>query len=86
MDNLGGVYLVLVVGCSVAIAYGILEWLFFVYRKACHGKVNADFCYKCIPEYKHSKFQNLNTVDMKFKEAFSIFNSVILAKYCKLPG
>ncbi|XP_055851575.1 glutamate receptor ionotropic, kainate 2-like [Episyrphus balteatus] len=39
MPNLGGVYLVLLIGTSVAAACGLLDWLLFVFRKARHYKV-----------------------------------------------
>lgn len=39
MPHLGGVYLVLLVGSSIAGVCGLLDWLFFVFKKARHFKV-----------------------------------------------
>ncbi|XP_055849584.1 glutamate receptor ionotropic, kainate 2-like isoform X2 [Episyrphus balteatus] len=39
MPNLGGVYFVLLVGSLIAAACGIIDWLFFVFRKARHYQV-----------------------------------------------
>lgn len=34
MDNLGGVYLVLLVGSAVATIYGFIDWLYNVYKRS----------------------------------------------------
>ncbi|XP_055907531.1 glutamate receptor ionotropic, kainate 2-like [Eupeodes corollae] len=39
MPNLGGVYFVLLIGSSIAAACGLIDWLFFVLRKARRYKV-----------------------------------------------
>ncbi|XP_055907858.1 glutamate receptor ionotropic, kainate 2-like [Eupeodes corollae] len=50
MPNLGGVYFVLLVGSLVAVACGILDWLFFVFRKARHYQV--PFSEALVEEFK----------------------------------
>uniref|UniRef100_A0A1I8QEN6 Uncharacterized protein n=1 Tax=Stomoxys calcitrans TaxID=35570 RepID=A0A1I8QEN6_STOCA len=46
LENLGGIYIVLIVGSVMAMIHGIISWMGFVYRKAKSHKVGLKVAFK----------------------------------------
>lgn len=58
LANVGGIFLVVFVGCVFASCYGCCEWVFLVFHKAHHYKVSV-VCYLILTSNPNSLFLHI---------------------------
>lgn len=71
MDNLGGVYFVLAVGSVFATFYGLLEWLYHIFKRARRNRVS--FMKKLKDEYK--VITSFSTATRPSDDMISVYSS-----------